>query len=272
MNKDDSTGDLRFQVLGPMEGYSGDRTITPSAPKIRRVLALLVFRANIVVSTGEIIQELWESEPPRSATTTAQTYVYQLRKVLNTPRFNALITEPYGGYRLRVEAELLDFRVFDRLVREGTAMLHEQHEPGRASKILSDALAVWRGPSLSNVECGQLLETHVRHIEEVRMCAVQSRIEADLELGRERALVPELQTLVTRHPLNEWFHTSLIKALYRSGRRADALEAFGILRRTLREELGLDLSVQQENIHKRILSGHLVPSGYVSSGNQQGRI
>lgn len=248
---------ITFEVLGPLEVIREDRKCTPTAPKVCRVLALLVLRANYVVSTDALIGELWGEDPPRSAVTTTQTYIYQLRKSLDedgsAPSENDILATKPPGYVLRVERDQLDAGVCERLVAEGSELL-DAGEPERARECLEQARGLWRGPALANIDCGSLLEAHAVHLDELRIRATELRIQADMELGKHRALVPELRSLVATYPLNEWFHEQLITAMARSGRRGDALEAYQDVRRILGTQLGLDPNQQLQALQRAILT------------------
>jgi DNA-binding SARP family transcriptional activator len=248
---------LQFQVLGPLEVYDGDRVCTPTPPKVSRVLALLLLRANQVVSMDSLIEELWGEEPPLSAVGTAQTYIYQLRKILDPRGEHSAVGEwlvtKAPGYLMRVAPNQLDATAFEALSWQGRQML-EQSQPEQASQLLRRALGLWRGPSLANVRRGALLEAHAVHLEEQRMRTLELRIQADVELGRHRELIGEMRSLVATHPLNEWFHGQLIMALSHSGRRGEALQAYQDLRRVLSNQLGLDPQPELQELHREVLS------------------
>lgn len=248
---------LRFQVLGPLEVFDGDRVCTPTPPKVSRVLALLLLRANQVVSMDSLIEELWGEHPPLSATGTAQTYIYQLRKFLDPRGVRGeggewLITKA-PGYLTRISPNQLDATTFEALSRQGRQMLERGH-PEQAAHLLRRALELWTGPSLANVRRGNLLEAHAVHLEEQRMRTLELRIQADAELGRHRELIGEMRSLVAVHPLNEWFHGQLIVALSQSGRRGEALQAYQDLRRVLNHQLGLDPQPELQRLHQEVLS------------------
>lgn len=255
-------GSLTFEVLGPLEVIREDRKCTPTAPKVCRALALLLLRANYVVSTDALIGELWGEDPPRSAVTTTQTYIYHLRKSLDedgsAPSENDILVTKPPGYVLRVEQDHLDAGVCERLVADGAKLL-EAGEPQRARECLERALSLWRGPALANIDCGSLLEAHAVHLDELRIRATELRIQADMELGKHRALVPELRSQVATHPLNEWLHEQLITALAGSGRRGDALDAYQDVRRILRDQLGLEPNQRLQTVQQEILAASRQP-------------
>lgn len=248
---------LRFQVLGPLEVFDEDRVCTPTPPKVNRVLALLLFRANQVVSIDSLIEELWGEHPPQSAIGTAQTYIYQLRRFLDprddrAPEQEWLITKA-PGYLTRVSGHQLDVTAFEALSRQGRQLLERGH-PEQASHLLRRALDLWKGPILANIRRGGLLEAHAIHLEEERMRTLELRIQADAELGRHRELIGEMRSLVAIHPLNEWFHGQLIVALSHSGRRGEALQAYQDLRLVLSNQLGLDPQPELQRLHQEVLS------------------
>lgn len=248
---------IKFQLLGPLEVMDGDRVCTPTPPKVRRVLALLLLRANQVVPVDALIEELWGEDPPLSAVGTAQTYIYQLRRLLDPYGVHAdgrewLVTKP-PGYMLRVTPQQLDSSEFEQLSLQGRHLL-EQGKYEQVSDVLAQALKLWRGPSLANVQIGRLLEAHVVHFEEQRMRTLEMRIQADAELGRHRELVGEMRSLVSTHPLNEWFHGQLIVALSRCGRRGEALQAYQNLRVVLSDQLGLDPQPELQRLQREVLA------------------
>ncbi|MEV4636620.1 AfsR/SARP family transcriptional regulator [Actinoplanes sp. NPDC049548] len=247
---------MRFNILGALEMRHEMRVCTPTAPKVRWVLALLLCRANRIVGIDALTEELWGTEPPRSAVTTTQTYIYQLRKkferegIADRPE-DLLETRP-PGYLLRLRDEELDSIVFERLAEEGRVLLAGGHVE-QAAERLRQALALWRGPVLANVPVGRLLEAHVAHLEESRIRALELRITADTLLGRHRELIPELRSLTSAYPLNEWLHGRLIEALHRAGRRGEALMAYQDLRRILDDELGLEPSEELQLLQREVL-------------------
>lgn len=246
---------LAFRVLGPLEVVDGEEICTPTPPKVRRVLALLLLRANQVVPMEALIEELWAECPPVSAVATAQTYIYQLRKALD-PRMSGqqwLVTKP-PGYLMRVANSQLDAYRFETLSRQGRLLLDEGR-PADAAHLLRQALDLWNGPSLINVATGRLLESHVVHLDEQYARTLELRIHADALLGRHRELVGELRSLVATHPLNEWLHGQLIVALSRSGRRGEALRAYQQLRDVLNDQLGLDPQPQLQRLQRDVLDG-----------------
>jgi DNA-binding SARP family transcriptional activator len=236
---------MKFRVLGPFEGSTHGTPSTPSAARVRWTLALLLLRANQVVDRRCIIQELWGENPPRSAVTTTQTYIYQLRK--RYQRFagelgeGELIETRPPGYLLRCDESEIDAFVFERLSAEGVAA-YTSGDAERAARRLRQALALWRGPVLADITTGPVLTPHIRQLEEVRTRTFRTRILADLRLGRHHELIPELRFAVLENPFDEWLHQQLMIALSAAGRRAEALDAYRELQRTLDTNLGIEPS------------------------------
>jgi len=250
---------MRFRILGPLEVTSPGAAmpVAPRAAKIRAVLATLLVRANEIVSVDSLIDELWGENPPRTATTTLQVYISQLRKLLHTadPEYgrDALVTRP-PGYALHLDPAQLDLTVFEELHQNGrAALLHGEHEA--AVDLQRRALALWRAPLASDTPHGALLARTAVRLAEVRAAALEQRIRAELQLGGHQHLVGELQSAVAEMPMREEFHALLMVALYRTGRQADALRAFAQLRQALVEELAIEPGPQLQHLHQRILTG-----------------
>lgn len=274
---------MRFRILGPMEieGSAGPGvSYTPRAAKLRVVLGALLVRSGEVVSVEALTDELWQDDPPRTATTTLQVYISQLRKQLNTAQDGfgreALVTRQ-PGYVLRLEPDLLDLTRFEAVHASGRQAL-EAGDFARASALQRQAIDLWRGPLLSDTPHGPALEAAAVRLEEAGVAALEQRVRADLELGRHRDLIAELQSVTTRYPLREEFHGHLMLALFRAGRQAEALHAFGQLRRTLVEELAIEPGPALQQLHRRILEGdagllaeEAAPSGAVTVSQARGR-
>ncbi|MET9255027.1 AfsR/SARP family transcriptional regulator [Streptomyces sp. NPDC048182] len=239
---------------------SGEISLTPTAPKQRQLLALLLAVPNSLVSVHTCVEELWESNPPESARSTLQTYVMHLRRSLarcpdSGGRAGAkrLLQTQDRGYRIAVLPGQLDTQVFDDRVRRARALL-ATGDDRRGSALLAEALSVWRGPTLSGLTIGPVLQAHVVGLEEYRLTVLEQRIEADLRLGRHHELLQELRALTTQHPVHENLHAQLMVALYRSGRSAQALTAYRRLRQVLSEELGLEPSPRMCRLHQAVLA------------------
>ncbi|MEW9547181.1 BTAD domain-containing putative transcriptional regulator [Nonomuraea sp. NPDC050783] len=248
---------LQFRILGTLEVMNDEGDCTPTAPKLREVLSLLLVQPNRVVPTEILLEELWRGKLPRSAVATLQTYVYQLRKTLSgghaADDCEILVTRP-PGYMIRLDRDHLDAAQFERLVDEGQAAL-SRDDPQTASRKLHQALALWRERALADVEPGPRLAAHVAWLEESHLSALELRIEADMRLGKHRQLVGELRALAAAHPLHEWYHLQLMVSLHRSGRRADALDVYQRLRAVVRAEIGLEPSAELRHAQQVILEG-----------------
>ncbi|MFC8720618.1 BTAD domain-containing putative transcriptional regulator, partial [Kitasatospora sp. NPDC057198] len=251
---------MRFRILGPMEIEGSARPgvpHTPQAAKLRVLLGTLLVRANQVVSVDSLVTELWQDEPPRTATSTVHVYVSQLRKLLDVvdpPHGReALRTQP-PGYRLSLAPDLLDVSVFEELHRLGREALADGRYRS-AADLQRRAVGLWRGPLLSDTPHGPLLEGAAAQLAEAAAAALNQRIRADLELGRHHELIAELRSLAAEHPLREELHGHLMLALYRAGRQAEALESFSGLRRLLVAELAVEPGAPLQRLHRRILAG-----------------
>lgn len=260
---------LRFNIIGPLNLTWNSETITvPRGPKVRQLLTLLTLRPGSVVSHGTLVDELWGKEPPKTALSTVRTHVYHLRKSLREALGERTAHDPIEtwstGYVLRALPEQVDTEVFQQLARQGEALLN-RGELVEGAQLIRQALALWRGDPLTDVTRGPVLTQHVRHLEELHMRTLQLRIDADMRMGLHCQIAAELKRLVACHPLNEWLHGQLITALYRSGRRADALHAYHDMRNLLREELGLDPSTELQNLYQAILSDKAGNHSFVES-------
>ncbi|MFJ6939932.1 BTAD domain-containing putative transcriptional regulator [Streptomyces sp. NPDC101132] len=270
---------MDIAVLGALSVRENGISITPTAPKPRQVLALLALHADQVVPVSALIEELWAGEPPRSARTTLQTYVLQLRSLIATALEHAdpgpgtdaedaparpgtvparrrtakdvLVTLP-GGYLLNSGGGTSDVREFDRLAGMGYRAMDAGDFPG-AARLLREALSLWSGPAFADVQGGIQLDMETRRLEEIRLCALDQRIEADLRLGRHRELLAELTVLASRYLTHESLHGQFMLALHRSGRRGEALDAYQRLRGTLVRELGLEPSAALRRLQRSIL-------------------
>ena len=227
-----------FRILGPLEAAVGGRPVELGGPKPRRLLAMLLLHDGEVVSADRLIEAVWDHDPPAAADATLRTHVANLRRGLTAAGLDGLLLTRSPGYRLQVAPGHVDANRFERLVGEGRTAL-ELGDVERAARQLREALGFWRGPVLEDLGAPRFAEATTARLEELRLVAMEARIDADLALGSHRELIAELETLVDAHPLREHLWSRLVLALYRSGRQADALEALRSLRTHLHEELGL---------------------------------
>jgi DNA-binding SARP family transcriptional activator len=254
---------IRIGLLGTLEVSHASR-MTPSrcsvqitAAKMRQVLAMLAANANTMVSTDQLIDELWPDNPPSTVKTIVQTYVYQLRKLFGeasrSTKGTTLLTTRPGGYLLTVPRENVDIFQFQDLMARGRAALRHG-KPVNAADLLHESLALWRGIVLADVTMGPNLQGLSVYLEEQRLEAVSARIEADLANNRHGELVGELRRLVATHRLHESFHIRLMQALHRSGRRGEALSVYHQLRGILDQDLGLEPSFEAQQLQHEILN------------------
>jgi DNA-binding SARP family transcriptional activator len=223
-----------FFVLGPLEAIVDGTPIAVQAEKPRALLAVLLLNRNRVISTSELIDQLWGDDPPETAGSALQVYVSQLRKALGPDRVE---TKP-PGYSLRVADGELDLDRFEALAAAGR---------------YEEALTLWRGPALAEFRSEPALRQAGERLDDARLDAIELRIDSDLARGRHVQLVPELEELVEREPFRERFRAQLMLALYRSGRQADALEVYRQTRERFVEELGLDPSPELQELEAAIL-------------------
>ncbi|MFH8342762.1 BTAD domain-containing putative transcriptional regulator [Streptomyces sp. AM6-12] len=259
---------MDIDVLGALDVRVNGVSVAPTAPKPRQVLALLAFHADRVVPVASLIEEVWSSRPPRSARTTLQTYVLQLRELIATALArptgqqaegtaerrtakDVLLTLP-GGYLLASDGGTSDVREFERLAGLGYRAMDAGDFAG-ASHTLAAALDLWSGSAFADVQTGDRLALEAKRLEESRLCVLDQRIEADLRLGRHREVLAELTVLTSRYRTHENLHAQFMIALDRSGRRSEALEAYLHLRATLGRDLGLEPSARLRRLQHSIL-------------------
>jgi DNA-binding SARP family transcriptional activator/class 3 adenylate cyclase len=244
---------LDFAILGPLEVRRGGEQVELGARQ-QSLLGALLLNANKVVPVERLIAELWGDAPPETATNTLQVHVSQLRKILEPGTrgaARALQTRP-PGYAATIGEEQLDLYRFESLLVQGReAVLADEFE--QASELLRAALAIWRGPCLSGVILLGPAQATVAGLDELRLAIQEDLIAVELALGRHVSVVPELEALVAEHPYRESLRGHLMLALYRSGRQADALDAFRRARETLVEELGIEPSRQLQRLEQEIL-------------------
>ncbi|ORT59107.1 AfsR/SARP family transcriptional regulator [Streptomyces sp. CB03238] len=245
---------VRLRVLGPLELVDADRAVTPQPMKIRSVLALLCVHAGTVVSRESLVEALWAGHPPRTARTALQVYVSKLRKYLDEygGLADRLITKPHG-YVLEVLSGELDLHEFDRHFRQARAATAEGRQE-EALVSLHAAHALWRGGALADLRGLPTFDNLARQLDERRIEVLERRIDIQLSLGRHKSVVAELYGLVGEHPTWETAHAQLMLALYRSGRVAQALEAYRRVRDSLVRELGLEPGERLRLLHTAILA------------------
>ena len=238
-----------------MEARRGAAPVRLGGAKQKALIAVLLLHAGEVVSSDRLIDELWGESPPADAHTALQAHISRLRKLLEPDHGGEpeLLLTRAPGYVLSIDDDQLDLRRFEALVADGRALL-VRDEPERAAERVRAALALWRGRPLADIEDEPVAAEVTRELDETWLAALELRVEADLALGRHAELVPELQTLVSRHRLRERLRGQLMLALYRSGRQAEALETFDAVRRMLAEELGLQPGSRLRGLQAAILA------------------
>jgi YVTN family beta-propeller protein len=242
---------MDFRLLGPLEVVDQGRLLALGRGKHRALLAILLLHANEVVSTSRLIDDLWGETPPPTAAKIVRNYVSSLRKVLGAEQ--ELLQTHAAGYCLALGRSTLDLERFEQLVELGRRSLTEG-DAVRAAAVLREALALWRGAPLADFAYEVFAQREIGRLEELRLGALEERIEADLRLGRHAELVSELESLVSEHPLRERLREQLMLALYRSGRQAEALAAYQEGRRALVSELGLEPGRALQELERRILA------------------
>jgi DNA-binding SARP family transcriptional activator len=236
---------MRFRLLGPLDVEDDGRTLQISRPKERALLAMLLLNANRVVSTDTLTDALWEDRVPDTALKALHVHVSHLRRLLGTDRLRTQAP----GYALRVDEGEYDVHELDTLIRRARA-----ESPSQGSATWQHALSLWRGEPLADFAASRFAQAEIARLEELRLVAIEGRLGAELERGRETELVGELESLVTEHPHRERLRELLMLALYRAGRQAEALQAYQDARRALSEELGLEPSRALRDLERAILS------------------
>jgi DNA-binding SARP family transcriptional activator/Tfp pilus assembly protein PilF len=242
---------VRFRLLGPLRVWDGAVWVPVRAAQQRLVLAILLIEAGRLVSVDRLLEEVWGERPPRAAGSVLRGYVMRLRRLLGQVG-GPLVTHG-GGYELAIDDDDLDSRVFDRLAGAGRRALADG-DTDKAVATLSDALAMWRGPALADVPASRTVTAHRAWLEQARLAATEDRLGGELAQGRYGEVITELSRLLDEHPLQERLWATLMLALYRDGRRGDALDAYRRARAVLTTELGLEPGQRLQDLHRAILS------------------
>jgi WD40 repeat protein/DNA-binding SARP family transcriptional activator len=229
---------MNVHLLGPVEVVSDRGAIALGGPKPRALLAMLALDAGSTVSAERLIDGLWGDDPPPTAPKLVQLYVSHLRKAMAASGENGAIATRGRGYELQLGRDSVDAARFERLLARGAAR---------------EALALWHGPALADVAGEPFAAAEIRRLEELRTAAMETAIDQDLDAGRHREVLPELETLLAQEPLRERLHGQRMLALYRSGRQADALDAYRQARSTLVEQIGVEPGPDLRRLHDAIL-------------------
>jgi predicted ATPase/DNA-binding SARP family transcriptional activator len=248
---------MEFRILGPLEVWDRDRSLPLGGAKQRALLAILLTHANQVVAADRLIDLIWPDEPPDTANHSLQVYVSQLRKVLEPEHqagapYSLLISRP-PGYLARITTENLDLGRFQRLISEGKQSMAEGAHDVASTKF-REALGLWRGPALADFASHAFALSEIGRLSEMRLCALEDRIDAELALGRHADLVGEVEALVGEHPLRERLRGQMMLALYRSGRQAEASAVYQQTRELLVDQLGMEPGGDLQQLLKRILN------------------
>ena len=241
----------KLRILGSLELIGPAGPVRLGAAKERRLLTVLALRLGEAVSQDQLVEALWSEQAPRSAMNALQNYVLRLRRTLQAVEGVQIVTDP-AGYRLQAPADVVDARLAERLVVEGREAAAAR-DPATAARLLREALALWRGRALAEFADQPFAQAEAARLEELRESAREDLVDAELALGRHHNLVGELEVMVADHPLRERRWGQFMLARYRDGRQAEALEGFRALRRTLRDELGVDPGPELQELHDRIL-------------------
>ncbi len=242
---------MDFGILGPLEVSDGDAVLAVPGPRQRALLALLVVHVGEVVSIDRLVETIWADDPPANPKNALHSQISQLRRNLHDQDQDLVASRP-PGYVLRAEPDHVDAVRFERLARDGRQALHDG-DVDRALSRLTGALALWRGAPLAEFAGQEFAEVAAARLQELRLGAIEDRIDADLRAGRHRDLVADLEQLIVGHPLRERLRGQLMLALARSGRQADALQVFHDTRRVLDEELGIDPGRDLVSLHEALL-------------------
>jgi YVTN family beta-propeller protein len=228
---------MEFRILGPLEVVDEGRVLRLGSGRQLAIVALLLLHANEAVSVDRVVEELWGESPPATAPKIVRNSISLLRRELG----DRLVTQP-PGYLLRVEDGELDRDRLEQAIDSGDL------------RTLTDAIALWRGPPLSQLAYEPFVQTEIARLEELRLAAVEARFEAQLALGRHAGAIAELDVLVKQHPLREGLSGLLMLALYRSGRQAEALDAYQRARRNLDEQLGIEPGPALRELERKVLT------------------
>jgi DNA-binding SARP family transcriptional activator len=240
---------MEFRLLGPVEAVRDGRSLPLGGSKPRALLALLLVHANEVVSRERIIETLWPDRTASSAAHSLDVQVSRLRKALAPDE--RLVTQA-AGYVLRVDREELDTARFERLV-ETAREANAAGEPEDARAAIQEALALWRGEALGEARYENFAQAEVDRLDDLRLLALEERVDAELALGRHDRLVAELESTVRKHPFRERARGQLMLALYRAGRQAEALRVYSETRRLFAEELGIEPGPELRQLEQAIL-------------------
>ena len=243
---------MDFRLLGALEVSANGAVADLGPPKQRALLAILLLHAGQIVPIDRLIDLLWGESAPRTAAHSIQIYVSDLRKALESLGGRQVLATRPPGYQLDTDPETIDARRFERLVQEGTRKLREG-DLADGAEVLREALRLWHGPALSDFAYEEFAQPYIRRFHDLHLDAIEQVAAAELEAGRAAEVVPMLDAAIREDPLRERSRELLMLALYRSGRHAEALRTYQLLRTMLVDELGLDPSPSLQRLQERIL-------------------
>ena len=255
-----------FRILGSLEVDGPSGPIALGGQRQRALLAALLLEVGRVVPTERLVDELWGEDPPKTATTSLQNAISRLRRALGED----ILETRVPGYILRADPSRIDSSRFEQLLRTARGA-----SPRERRELLEQALALWRGPALAEFTFDQFAQAEIRRLEELRIVALEERLDADLELGRHGDVVGELEALVAAHPLRETLRRQLMLALYRSGRQAEALDAYQEARARFVGELGIEPGPELRQLQAEILrqgAGLAAPGASALAADEEGEI
>jgi DNA-binding SARP family transcriptional activator len=245
---------MKFEVLGPVRGWVDETELELGSPQQRAVLAMLLLARGRQVPLGVLIDGLWDGDVPRSAVGTVRTYVSRLRSLLGTGaarQADCVITSAGDGYALHRGSATLDLDQFEGRLRDARSAC-QRAEKARAACLFRYALGLWRGAALAGVP-GPYAESRRVQLTELHLAAEEERLAMDIAAGEHVAAIAELRALLAEHPFREGLSESMMLALYKAGRQADAFTVYDTVRRGLRDELGVDPGPALQEIYQRIL-------------------
>jgi len=243
---------LEFRLLGPLALVVDDAEVALGGPKQRALLALLLLNANRVVSRAQLVGEVFPEQSVNSADHALRNHVSRLRRILAPVADEPRIVARPPGFLLRVALGELDLERFESLLAQGRDAL-AGGDAALAASLLRDGDALWRGRALADLELEPFLRLEAERLEDLRLAALETRVDADLALGRHADVVAELQAVAAAHPYRERFRAQLMLALYQGGRQADGLALYRQTRALLNDELGLEPGAELQELERRIL-------------------